>query len=177
MEAFFVSAEHIRRQPILCDDARRRMTLAASFWNVRRRNARRRQFDGRNRMLTVAIGADRRIAHAGLDGHTVNAMLVGLRDVFMALAACGRRIFPIQFGDRIGGPVQIVRAVAIGADSGVDFFFLQQRDALHALFIAHHRTALPEMEFFHLGDFVVTPAASLRLIGPVNGRSWVPVVQ
>ena len=46
------------------------MTLAAGFRDVGRRDAGGGEFDGGDRVLAVAVGADGRIAHAGLAAAT-----------------------------------------------------------------------------------------------------------
>jgi len=62
VEALDVRREHIRRQPVLRDDALRGMTLATRFRDVGRRNSGRGQLDRLDCVLAVAIGADGRVA-------------------------------------------------------------------------------------------------------------------
>ncbi len=177
MEALHVGREHVRRQPVLRDDPLRGMTLAAGFGDVGRRHARRGQLDGGDGVLAMAVGADGRVAHAGLDRRAVNAAEVGLLDVFVAFAAGAGNVLPVELGRGVGGPVQVVRAVAIGADRGVDFALLQQGDAVDALLVADDGGTLAEMKLLHLRRVAVAPPAGLGQIGAIHRRLRVAVVQ
>ena len=73
--------------------------------------------------------------------------------------------------------MQIVRTMAIGTNGGIDFFLLQNGNAVDALFVTHNRAAFAEMKFFHVRGFAVASAASRREIAPVDWRGGVPVIQ
>ena len=73
--------------------------------------------------------------------------------------------------------MQVVRAVAIGADGGVDFALFQQGDAMDALLVADDRGALPEVELLHLRHVAVAASAGLGQVGAIHRRLRVAVVQ
>ena len=177
VKALHIRREHVRRQPVLRNDPLRGVALAAGFRDVGRRHARRRQLHGLNRMFPVAICADGRIADAGFHGGAVDAAHVGVLDVFVAFATGVRHVLPVQFRGWVGGLVQIMRAVAIRANRGVHFFFLEQRDAVNAAAVADDRTVLPEMKLLHLLRLAVTMPAGVRLVGPVHRRGRVAIIK
>ena len=102
MKALDVGREHIRRQPILCDDPLGCVALAAGLWDVGWRNPRSGQFDGCDRVFAMAIRADRRIADAGCNRLAVDAPRVSLANIVVAFAARGRNGLPVQLRLRIG---------------------------------------------------------------------------
>src|ERR1035437_4908191 len=87
VKALNVRCKHIRRELILRDDALRSMTLAACLRDVGWRNSGRGQLDRLDRVLAMAIGADRRVAHTLGHRRAVNAAGIGLAHIVMALAA------------------------------------------------------------------------------------------
>ncbi len=82
----------------------------------------------------VAVGAYRRKLVAPRDGLPVNAVIEGLLDLSVALAARGR---DIEFVDRrfgVVGGADLVRAMAVSADSSFGGT-LFRRAAVHAVLV------------------------------------------
>lgn len=121
-----------------------------------------------DRMNAVAIGADRCLPISLGDGLSVNALLKFRRDRVVALAARQRNI---ELEDRrlgIFGVENLVRPVAVGADSGL---LRSVRDgvSVHALLVgSDHLRALSAIR--HDEFLAVASAAGCRNIGMVNLR-------
>ncbi len=127
-------------------------------------------------VLAVAIDAGRRVMNAGRDGLPVNAPRVGLADVFVALPAGRRDGLPVELRLRIRGAVEVVGAVAIGADGcggdppGV-------RSAVDGLLVTHHHAGLAEIVLLHLLRIAMAAPAGRRNVSPGDGRLGVARVQ
>src|ERR1035437_6974489 len=94
----------------------------------------------------------------------------------MALAAGRGDRLPVQFRLRVRGAMQIVRAVAVGTDSRVQFAF-GVRDTVDALVIRYYHGALAQIEFLHLLDLPVAARACRGNVGAVHRRGGIAVVE
>src|SRR5580704_4046096 len=88
-------------------------------------------------MFAVAVGTNRRVLHTGLHRHAVNALLVGLCNLFVALRAGLRHARVIYARFRLSRRLNVVIPVAIIAirrltTSG------SNRAAVYALLVGLH---------------------------------------
>jgi hypothetical protein len=104
-------------------------------------NRRLSVFHGADGVLSMTIRAHGRFFDARRIGFSVNAFSVNVTDIFMTFATRIRNFGAIDFGQRIRGRMNIVRAMAVGANRGVYFpSFL--RLPMHAVQIRVKRLAL-----------------------------------
>src|ERR1019366_6212915 len=88
-------------------------------------------------MLAVAVDANGRIPHAGLDRFPVDALVELPGDFLVALPAGLRHSPVIDLGSRIGGGIDVMTAMATGTCSRI----LAERDRapVNTLLIGIHR--------------------------------------
>ena len=72
-----------------------------------------------DQVLAVAIDANGRISHSGLDGFAVHALVELARDFLVALRAGLRHLPVIDPGAGVGGGIDVMRAVATGTGGRV----------------------------------------------------------
>ena len=116
----------------------------------------------------VAVGADRGELVAARDGLPVNALLEGVCDVRVALAAGGGNV---ELGDRrfgVAGGENFVRAVAIGADGGL-LRAVGDGAAVHAVLVGDEGLRAFAVRL-HEKLLPVAPAAGGGNVGVIDGR-------
>ena len=108
-------------------------------------------------MLTMAIGANRRVAHAARRRLAVNAVLENFSDGSMAFAASGGNFSMGDGRTRVAARCDVVRTVAIGAHGSR--FSLRDGARVGALQVCLHRADDWNSRFFRQFRIRVTDGA------------------
>ena len=116
----------------------------------------------------MTVGAGRGFFEPSGYSGSVDTARIGLRNVFMTLAAGLRNVLPKKLGFPLGLMQQVVRAVAVGTDRGV--FIFRARHAMHAMLIAFNRRELVQIKLLHLFRIAMAAGAGGRNIISVDFR-------
>src|SRR5271165_3401830 len=114
-------------------------------------------------MLAMAVGTDRSIGHAGLDGLPVHALHVGLRHFPVALAAGCGNIPVIDLGTRVARREDAMASVAVGATRS-NLVRSRRDSAVHASPVLFDRMGEGDVVTGEKVAIAVTGSTSIRQV-------------
>ena len=164
-----VGLEAIRRESEFCNDSLGGVTMGTGLDNAcgcDRRSGLPRSLDP---MFTVAVGADGGFDESVADRLAVDGMFIGFEHILMAPTAGRRNIEFVNFRLRVQGSMEVVGAVAVGADGGRLIAGLMGF-AVNTLQIRAIGPRLDQTKLGHEFWIVVAFGAGFRDVGTVYRR-------